>query len=603
MKSDATSSGAQADAPWAAFESARNAADFGRSWLALQCLQIAGVRAALLLLEQERGHFIPAAVWPSDQTDASHLVAPARLCLSERRGKVLRDQPGAAVVVAYPVQVEGQARAAVVLDLAERPGAPIRAVLRQLQWGVGWLEALRLRRQHVDDAQQVQRVRTALEVLAVAAEQPRLQRMAMAVVNDLAARLGCGRVALGVQRGGRAHLLALSHSAAFDKKSEVVASLEAAMDEALDQRRSVVHPPLASTADGVCLSHRNLAGSGAACSVVLFSRGVGVGVLTFERTTPFDAADVQAFETLGSLLGPLLDDRLTLHRWWAGRAADQASSAWHHLRDPRRPGLRVALAASAVLLLAPFVIETDYRVGARAVLEGEVQRAAAAPFDGFLHEAPVRAGFTVRKGQMLARLDDRDLLVERQRWLTERAQHESRYRDAMARHERATAGVALAETQQAEAQLTLVEDKLARASILAPFDGIVVSGDLSQLLGSPIERGKVLFEIAPLDAYRVILKVEDRDIRDVRSGQSGSLVLAGLAARALDFEVANVSTAEADNGMNVFRVEARLERSDLKLRPGMEGVAKVNAGQRSHAWLWTHRMVDWLRLQAWTWLP
>ena len=82
-----------------------------------------------------------------------------------------------------------------------------------------------------------------------------------------------------------------------------------------------------------------------------------------------------------------------------------------------------------------------------------------------------------------------------------------------------------------------------------------------------------------------------------------TLVLAGLAAEALDFEVANVSMAEADNGMNVFRVEARLARSDLKLRPGMEGVAKVDAGTEPLLWVWTHRWVDWLRFTAWEWRP
>jgi len=226
-----------------------------------------------------------------------------------------------------------------------------------------------------------------------------------------------------------------------------------------------------------------------------------------------------------------------------------------------------------------------------------------APFDGFVREAPVRAGFIVKQGQTLAVLDERDLLVERQRWLSEREQHLARYRDGLAKHERANANVALAQVREAEAQLALVEEKLSRATIVAPFDGVVVSGDLSQLLGSPVEQGKLLFEVAPLDAYRVILKVEDRDIRDVRVGQEGKLMLTGLAGEALAFAVHNISMAEAEDGRNVFRVEARLERSDLKLRPGMEGVGKIDVGRQSYAWIWTHRLTDWLRLQLWTWLP
>jgi multidrug resistance efflux pump len=71
------------------------------------------------------------------------------------------------------------------------------------------------------------------------------------------------------------------------------------------------------------------------------------------------------------------------------------------------------------------------------------------------------------QGQLLATLDDRDLLVERQRWLSEREQHEGRYRDALAKHERANANVALAQMQEAESQLALVDEKL-RAPTSSP---------------------------------------------------------------------------------------------------------------------------------------
>ncbi|MCP5229743.1 HlyD family efflux transporter periplasmic adaptor subunit [Accumulibacter sp.] len=593
------------DALWGAFASAPTSTEFCASWLALQCLQVADVRAALLLLEQASGTFVPAAVWPSEQTDVTYLAPAAQQCLSERRGILLPGLAGAVMVVAYPVELEGRMLGAVVLDVAERPAAALQQVLRQLHWGIGWIETLFLRRQNGDDAQALQRARAALDVLGVAAEQARLDPMAMAVVNDLASRFACDRVSLGVDRGGRTRLLAMSHSAFFEKKSQFVTALENAMDEALDQRRSIVFPPGADDSRGIAIAHRDFAATRAVCSVVLGSRGIGVGVLTFERNqgAPFSADETMAFEAVSALLGPLLESRLELHRWFAGRFADKLRGWWLHLKDARRPGFRVGVAAALLLLVSFFAIDGEYRVSARAVVEGAVQRAAVAPFDGFLREAPVRAGFVVKQGQVLATLDDRDLRVERQRWLSEREQHQARYRDALAKHERANANVALAQMQEAQSQLALVDEKLTRAEIVAPFDGIVVSGDLSQLIGSPVEQGKLLFELAPLDAYRVILKVEDRDIRDVRVGQTGSLVLTGLAGEALAFEVRNVSMAEAEDGKNTFRVEAQLDRSDLKLRPGMEGVGKIEVGEQSYAWIWTHRLSDWLRMQAWIWLP
>jgi RND family efflux transporter MFP subunit len=248
-------------------------------------------------------------------------------------------------------------------------------------------------------------------------------------------------------------------------------------------------------------------------------------------------------------------------------------------------------------------MDGDYRVPAKAVLEGEIQRSVVAPFEGYIAQAYIRAGQTVKKGQLLAKLDDRDLLVEKQKWSSEFEQNDRKYRDSLARRERSQARIMAAQVAQTEAQLTLVEDKLARARIIAPFDGVVVTGDLSQLFGSPVERGKLLFEVAPLDAYRVILKVDERDIRDVAVGQTGAIVLAGLSAETMPLDVVNISIAEAEEGQNYFRVEAKLRDGTVRLRPGMEGVGKINVGERKLIWIWTHRFTDWLRMVAWNWLP
>jgi hypothetical protein len=62
-----------------------------------------------------------------------------------------------------------------------------------------------------------------------------------------------------------------------------------------------------------------------------------------------------------------------------------------------------------------------------------------------------------------------------------------------------------------------------------------------------------------------------------------------------------VSTAT--EGRNFFRVEARIENASGRLRPGMEGVSKVFVDRRRLAWIWTHEIIDWVRLKIWNWLP
>jgi RND family efflux transporter MFP subunit len=232
-----------------------------------------------------------------------------------------------------------------------------------------------------------------------------------------------------------------------------------------------------------------------------------------------------------------------------------------------------------------------------------VQRAVAAPFQGFVGESFVRAGDTVRAGQMLARLDDRDLKLERVRWASEAEQMQRRYRQAAAAQERSAMTVAAAQEQQALAQLGLVEERLERATLRAPFEGVVVTGDLSQLLGSPVEQGKVLFEVAPLDAYRVVLHVDERDIAELQPGQRGQIALAGMPYDRMHFTVRQITPiSTAQEGRNFFRVEAQLDQAPPRLRPGMEGIGKVEVGSRKLLWIWTHPLIEWLQLASWRWL-
>jgi multidrug resistance efflux pump len=174
----------------------------------------------------------------------------------------------------------------------------------------------------------------------------------------------------------------------------------------------------------------------------------------------------------------------------------------------------------------------------------------------------------------------------------------------MAKHERAQSEILGAQLEQTQAQLALVEEQLARAAMLAPLDGIIVSGDLSQLRGSPIERGQVLFELAALDGYRVVLRVDERDIAHVVVGQRGELAVTAMPGETFPFTVTSIVPVNlAQEGRNLFRVEARLDGDTGRLRPGMSGVGKIHIEERNLAWIWTRTATDWVRLKLWAHLP
>jgi len=92
----------------------------------------------------------------------------------------------------------------------------------------------------------------------------------------------------------------------------------------------------------------------------------------------------------------------------------------------------------------------------------------------------------------------------------------------------------------------------------------------------------------------------------VQPGQGGTMLLYGLTSAALPFVVQRVTpVAQVDGGRNTFRIEGALADGAAldSLRPGMEGIGKIEIGERSVAAVWTRSLVDWVRNTAWAWTP
>jgi hypothetical protein len=571
------------------------------AWLDLTCRNLSGTVASIIVTPgHEPESFQLSASWPS-QTAALRLVPFSEHCLASR--EVLVQDLDSNVVVAIPLLENGRLHGALVLAVTASLYSA-NEIQTAAMVAARYLNHILLGNAGNTEEAGHAFLRQQKELLQLICRPDVFPKASLEVVNWMAARFGCVRVALGMAQRDRIRLQAISHSAWFDRKSQAATRIENAMEEALAQRRSVVLPALPGSAGVIALAHREAAQGGAVCSVVLAGgAGLGAGIVFLERDAdrPFLPAEVAALEDIGQLIGPMLETKQSAYRWIGHRSVQARHTFVDRLRDPRRPALRAGVAIGIMMLAGLAFIDTTWRVNADAAIEGEQQRVIPAPFEGYISSAAVKAGMVVRKGQPLAELDTRQISLDLERWSAEEAQHDSRYRDALVKHDRPAAAMSMAQLQQAQAQRTLAEDRLNKAKMVAPFDGYVVSGDLSQHIGSPVELGKVLFEIAPLESYRVIVKVDERDIRAVQVGQPGVLVLSGLAEERLPFRVKNISVPEAVDGRNTFRVEADLGPARSALRPGMQGVAKINVGERGLLWIWTHSTWQWLQLQAWKW--
>ena len=593
---------------WARFATARRAGEFCQAWLSLQCRQVPGLVAALLLIDDDDGGYAPAAIWPESAASATDLVPTARQALKDRRGVLQRMEDGEAHA-AYPFDVAGKLWGVVAVNVGRQPDAALQDALRRLTWGAGWIETLFYRRKAEQDGQRVGTTRAALEIVAATGTAAGLHSAATVLASELAVRLECRRVAIGIVRRGRVRVAALSHATAIGRQLRLAVSLANAMEEALDQSAAVAHPPVAGSEHRVAVAHRDHAHEAklsAALSVVMVARGKPVGVITLERdqALPFDAATLTLCEAVADVAAPVLALQRDLDRPLNGRLVRALGTGGRTVLGRRHPGVKLGVIALACLGAWLAVATGSFRLSGKATIEGQVQRALAAPFDGFIASAPHRAGDVVEAGDLIAALDTRDLELEALRDESQRDEARLKAQAAQGKHDMADAAVEGAHAAEAEAELAVVREKIARAHLRAPFRGMVVSGDLSQKLGSPAEKGKILFEVAPLADYRVVVKVDERDLSYVKPGQTARLVLNGIPGRPLDFTVDRVvPVAEAEDGKNAFRVEGPLQVVDEQLRPGMEGIAKIENGDASLAWIWSRPILAWTRLQIWKWWP
>ena len=600
----AVSTGAQ-DAAWHRLVEADSAEQLCAAWLAVLCRELTPVRSGLVLLADGDGSFVPIAVWPPGR-ELSHLSDIAREALGKREGVSARDARGSASC-AYPLLQGEQLRGSVVLDLGNVGEAELAHAMQLVHWGAGWLLELFSQRE-----QQLLRRRTVelgelLDLLLGAQGAASFREATLAIVNRLGQRFGCHQVQLGIDRRRSIRIVAVSHSAWFDERTGLVHLALQAMNEAFDQRTRVVWPQQGADSPVVSTAHRRYAdesGSAAVCSLPLEAAGRVVGVLTLERAEPFGADELQALDTAAAALASTVEMRREAAEGLLAHARRVGRRGLMRITDTSHPGLKLLFTFAAVALVGLALLPVGYRIAAPASVEGSLQRAAVAPFEGYLREAPARAGDIVKAGQLLARLEDKDLKLEQVRWEAELEVAQRKEREAMAAGNRVNQRLAAAQANQARAQLGLVTERLARVQITAPLDAVVVKGDLSQQLGSPVQQGQVLFELAPLDSWRVILKVDERDIALVQPGQAGELALSSIPGQTWQLTVRKLTPVSvAEEGHNFFRVEAELGSEAPKLSPNMEGVAKVAVGERSLLWIWTHRLVDWLRLGWWRLMP
>ncbi len=151
---------------------------------------------------------------------------------------------------------------------------------------------------------------------------------------------------------------------------------------------------------------------------------------------------------------------------------------------------------------------------------------------------------------------------------------------AKAANSRAVAALesARADVGVAQADLTLDETNLAKASIKSPISGVVLARnvDPGQTVASSFQ-APVLFSIAEdLKQMEVQVDVDEADVGKVKEGQKATFTVDAYPDRKFEAEIRQLRFgSEVVQGVVTYKAVLTTDNSQLLLRPGMTATAEI----------------------------
>jgi multidrug efflux pump subunit AcrA (membrane-fusion protein)/GAF domain-containing protein len=595
--------------------------------LAVQC-HLAPAEAAVILRAGDSGPEFLAAwpqlpagstapVWMAQAVEAAAQVAAAgKTAMKPIHGA--DDLYGASArrhVLMVPIGGAGSVRGIAAYLVESGDPGTLAHCRERLELSLSLLSLYEMRLTLQRRSFDLKRLRVSMETLAAVNEHAKAAGASMAFCNELSARWDADRVGIGFLRGRSVKLKALSHTEKIIRKMKLVQDIEAAMEECLDQDVEVFSP---ATAEAIYVSRSadelsRLHGPMAVACFPLRRGGEAIGVLTVERAKdrPLNLEEVESLRLTADLCTARLAELDESDRWFGARLAGASRKALAWAVGAKHTWAKVAAIAIAGFLAFAIFAKGNYRAGGSFVLESTDRKVVPAPFDGYIEAVYVEPGAKVIAGQtVLAKLETYELKSQLARSQAELVTAEKEMAARMTEGKTAEAQIASAKAGQAKADMALWDRRIADAEIKSPINGTVVSPDISRRVRDHVQIGDAMFEVAPIESLRAEVSVPEDEIADVvialRRAQEKGCKLTGALATESDpgdhvgFVVERINpVAEVEDKQNVFKVRVTLDETRPSMHPGFTGTAKINIEKRSYAFIWTRKLVNWVRMKLW----
>ncbi len=298
-----------------------------------------------------------------------------------------------------------------------------------------------------------------------------------------------------------------------------------------------------------------------------------------------------------------LAQRWVLENRQAVRKSFVRAISGHSAPAGRRLWLKVVCAVVVpVLAVIAMWVPVSLRVGGRAEVAPDREHYAFVETDGVVKEVLTRTGAQVKEGDLVAVLDPQEIdyeIKEAQRTLESlKAEIEIlRNLGAEDSSKLAESQLAMIKAQRAKQKVEFLEWKRRFLEIRVPAAGVVLDDRLESLVGKKFTAGEAFCTVASPDLLMVEILVRESDASYVKPGQNATIFFNFSPEQGHPLVVKTIPPkfeATAREG-NAFRVKADFVGSRPEVKPGMMGIAHIDAGEGSLWFVLTRRIATRLR--------
>ncbi|WP_165232750.1 efflux RND transporter periplasmic adaptor subunit [Aquisphaera insulae] len=473
-----------------------------------------------------------------------------------------------------------------------------------------------------------------------------LKETAYAVVNDGKRLVGCDRLSVALKISGRTLVEAVSGQEVVEQRSNLVRDLTKLCKAVIRSGEDLVYT---GHTEGFAPDIRD------ALELYVDESGSKVVVITLlhkpDQHEPGDDKEVGAKEKVpyGALVAEQIGDEVAPtdmhartevvarhastalwnstehHKIFLKPVFKALGSPWRMFRGRTLAKILAVLAGVLILIGALYFVPCTLTIEGRGSLLPEERRTIYAPLQGRVSEVLVEHGDIVKKGDVLCRLESKELEKELKKLIGERDKARSQQLIAEQQEQRSTSNQAeqdakyqiqsqlveaMITSKTANQQIDIIQEQIESMTIRAPQDGIITTWEVKRnILNRPVDHGTELLQIAAIggDSDWVLeVDVPDDDMAPIRAASSKlqQEINAGTKPASSSLKAYFITATDPDHKYEgyVRRVAAKADTVEQKhvvkvtvgfdeavrrdflsrnqeLRPGSEVRARVDCGQ------------------------